>query len=76
MNPLAGPCVSVALVLKDEKGIEVGAGRTDAKGEFQFGVDQDGSYSVTPSSRFYEVISPKEKIGRGTSFELKIREKN
>jgi hypothetical protein len=76
MNPLSGPCVSVLLVLKDAEGKEVGISRTDSQGKFEFLLDEDGSFTLGPSSGRYEVVSPKGPVKIGGGLDIKIREKN
>jgi hypothetical protein len=76
MNPITGPCISVPLELKDEKGVSQGIARTSAQGEFEFDVEAEGPFTLAPSSSYYQLISPTESIHRGDRVNLKIREKN
>jgi len=76
MNPISGPCVSVPLELKNAKGISMGISRTSAEGMFSFAVEDEGPYTLAPSSSFYVVVSPKTELEKGQRIDFRIRQKN
>jgi hypothetical protein len=76
LNPITGPCISVPLELKDEKGQSQGVSRTTVQGDFDFTVEGDGPYVLAPTSSHYVVVSPKEAVGKGKAVDLRIRERD
>ena len=76
LNPISGPCVSVPLELKDSNGSSLGVARTNAQGEFNFAVEDDGPYTLAPTTDYYVVVSPGGKVERGHPVNLRIKGKN
>lgn len=74
-NPISGPCVGQFLALIDEKGNEVIKNRTSTQGRFEFIAEKGKSYTISPTSRFYDLVSPKTVIHAGDRFELKLQQK-
>jgi hypothetical protein len=76
LNPISGACVSVPLELKDAKGTSLGITRTNAQGEFDFAIEEEGPYKLAPSSSYYVVVSPLQWVVRGQRVDLKIKGKS
>ena len=76
LNPISGPCISVPLELKNAAGVSLGIARTSVQGDFDFSVDEDGPFTIAPSSRRYLLVSPTGKLHRGERVPLEIRENN
>ncbi|MGZ3653710.1 MAG: hypothetical protein ACXVCI_22275 [Bdellovibrionota bacterium] len=76
LNPITGPCVSVPLELKNDKGVSLGISRTSAQGDFVFEVEDNGPYHLTPSSTAYVLAAPIAEVKKGQTIDLKIKQKN
>ncbi len=76
LNPITGPCISVPLELRDARGQSLGISRTSAQGDFEFAVEGNGPFTLAPSSSYYVLVAPMERIRRGDRVDLRIREKN
>jgi len=76
MNPITGPCVSVPLELKNDKGVSLGISRTSAQGDFTFEVEDNGPFHLNPSSSAYVLAGPIAEVKKGQVIDLKIKQKN
>ena len=75
-NPIAGPCTSLVLILKEAAdGHVVLKSRTTGQGTFEFEADAGKLYSLDVGSKSYEIISPKQAIHAGSKIEVKLQQK-
>ena len=74
-QPIASDCVTILLVLSDEKGVEVARTRTNAKGVFSFAVKPNQKFVISSGSHFYQVVTPKSPVSSGQNVAVTLEQK-
>jgi hypothetical protein len=69
------PCVNLTLTLDAGNGKDILNTRTNENGMFEFSAPADAKYKISATSRFYEVVSPKDFISGTHRFQLQLKQK-